>query len=53
VNAVSLVGALGGRSDAPGVNSLVDGTQATLVLVAYAVVFVLIGAFALRRRDVT
>ncbi|HZB97512.1 MAG TPA: ABC transporter permease subunit [Candidatus Sulfotelmatobacter sp.] len=53
VNAGSLVGALGGRSDAPGVNSLVDGTQATLVLVAYAVVFVLIGAFALRRRDVT
>ena len=53
VNAGSLVSALGGRSDTPGVNSAVDGTQATLVLVAYVVVFVLIAGFALQRRDVT
>ena len=53
VNAGSLVSALGGRSDTPGVNSAVDGTQATIVLVAYAVVFVLIAGFALQRRDVS
>ena len=53
VNAGSLVSALGGRSDAPGVNTAVDGTQATIVLVAYAVVFVLIASVALQRRDVT
>ena len=52
VNAGSLVSALGGRSDTPGVNSAVDGTQATFVLVAYTIVFVLIAGFALRR-DVT
>src|SRR5918998_5659854 len=32
VNAGSLVSALGGGSDIPGVNSAVDGTQATIVL---------------------
>src|ERR671917_2619875 len=53
VNAGSLVSALGGRSDTPGVNTAVDGTQATIVLVAYAVVFVLIASVALQRRDVT
>ena len=53
VNAGSLVSALGGRSDTPGVNSAVDGAQATLVLVAYVVVFLLIAGFALQRRDVT
>ncbi len=53
VNAGSLVSALGGRKDTPGVNSAVDGTQATIVLVAYAVVFILIAGFALQRRDVT
>jgi ABC-2 type transport system permease protein len=53
VNAGSLVSALGGGSDTPGVNSAVDGTQATLVLVSYAIVFVLIAGFALQRRDVT
>jgi ABC-2 type transport system permease protein len=53
VNAGSLVAALGGGSDTPGVNSAVDGTQATLVLVSYAIVFVLIAGFALQRRDVT
>jgi ABC-type transport system involved in multi-copper enzyme maturation permease subunit len=53
VNAGSLVSALGGGSDTPGVNTVVDGTQATLVLAAYAIVFALIAGFALQRRDVT
>ncbi len=54
VNAGSLVAALDGAADGtPGVNTVVDGTQATLVLIAYAVVFVLIAGFALQRRDVT
>ena len=53
VNAGSLVSALGGRSDTPGVNTVVDGSQATLVLVAYSLVFVLIAGYALQRRDVT
>ncbi|MDQ3966351.1 MAG: ABC transporter permease subunit [Actinomycetota bacterium] len=53
VNAGSLVSAVGGGNDTPGVNTVVDGTQATLVLVAYAVVFVLIAGFVLQRRDVT
>ena len=53
VNAGSLVSALGGRNDTPGVNTVVDGTQATLVLIAYVVVFALIAGFALQRRDVT
>lgn len=53
VNAGSLVSALGGGSDTPGVNSAVDGTQATLVLIAYVLVFALIAGFALQRRDVT
>ncbi len=54
VNAGSLVAALDGATDGtPGVNTVVDGTQATLVLIAYAVVFVLIAGFALQRRDVT
>ena len=53
VNAGSLVSALGGGNDTPGVNTVVDGTQATLVLIAYVVVFALIAGFALQRRDVT
>jgi ABC-2 type transport system permease protein len=53
VNAGSLVSALGGGNDTPGVNSVVDGTQATLVLIAYAVAFSLIAGFALQRGDVT
>lgn len=56
VNAGSLVAALGaptrGNEAAPGVVSAVDGTQATLVLIAYAVVFVLVAGFILQRRDV-
>jgi ABC-2 type transport system permease protein len=53
VNAGSLVSALGGRSDTPGVNTVVDGTQAMLVLAAYALVFALIAGFVLHRRDVS
>lgn len=55
VNAGSLVSALSGDggSGTPGVNTVVDGTQATLVLIAYAVVFALVAGFALQRRDVT
>ncbi len=55
VNAGSLVSALGGgaESSTPGVNTVVDGTQAALVLVAYAVAFALIAGLALQRRDVT
>ena len=57
VNAGSLVAALGaptrGEQAAPGVISAVDGTQATLVLIAYAVLFTLIAGFALQKRDVT
>ena len=53
VNAGSLVSALGGGSDTPGVNTTVDGTQATLVLAAYALTFVMIAGLALYRRDVT
>src|SRR5829696_6138410 len=52
VNAGSLVSALGGGDDTPGVNTVVDGTQATLVLAAYAIIFALIAGFALQRRDV-
>jgi ABC-2 type transport system permease protein len=55
VNAGSLVSALGRGEEitTPGLNTLVDGTQAALVLVAYAIAFVLIAGFALQRRDVT
>src|ERR671914_667638 len=53
VKAGSLVSALGGGSDTPGVNTVVDGTQAMLVLAAYALVFALIAGFVLQRRDVS
>jgi ABC-2 type transport system permease protein len=53
VNAGSLVSALGGGSDTPGVNAVVDGTQATLVLAAYGIIFALIAGVTLQRRDVT
>jgi hypothetical protein len=52
VNAGSLVSALGGRDDTPGVNAVVDGTQATLVLASYAIVFAVVAGLALQRRDV-
>jgi hypothetical protein len=53
VNAGSLVSALGGGNGTPGVNTAVDGNQATLVLIAYVVVFALIAGFVLQRRDIT
>lgn len=53
VNAGSLVAALGGGGDTPGVNTAVDGTQAALVLIAYAVIFIMAAGLALQRRDVT
>ena len=54
VNAGSLVAALSGQTgDTPGVVSAVDGTQATLALLAYAVAFTLVAGLVLQRRDVT
>ena len=54
VNAGSLVAALSGQTGGtPGVISAVDGTQAALVLSAYAAAFTLIAGFVLQRRDVT
>lgn len=53
VDHVSLTLRRGEGSDTPGVNSVVDGTQATLVLVAYVLVFALIASIELHRRDVT
>jgi ABC-type transport system involved in multi-copper enzyme maturation permease subunit len=53
VNAGSLVAALGGQTgETPGIVAAVDGTQATLVLMTYAVAFALIAGFVLLRRDV-
>lgn len=54
VNAGSLVAALSGQTGAtPGVVAAVDGTQATLVLLAYVALFALVAGFLLSRRDVT
>ncbi|HEY2763478.1 MAG TPA: ABC transporter permease [Pseudonocardiaceae bacterium] len=55
VNAGSLVAALsatGGRAT-PGVTAVVGGTQAVVVLLCYAIGFVLIAGIVLVRRDVT
>jgi ABC-2 type transport system permease protein len=51
-NAGSLAATLGASADTPGVDDLVGGGQATLVLVAYLVAFVVAGGILLRRRDV-
>lgn len=51
-NAGSLVAALGGNPDTPGVESLVGAGQATLVLAAYLVAFCLVGGWLFRRRDI-
>lgn len=59
VNAGSLVAALGaigqgeGASGTPGVDAVVGGTQAVVVLACYAAGFVLIAGLLLTRRDVT
>jgi hypothetical protein len=51
-NAGSLVATLGAPADTPGVDGLVGGGQATLVLVAYLVAFAAASGVLLRRRDV-
>jgi ABC-2 type transport system permease protein len=51
-NAGSLVAALGGGTDTPGVAALVDGGQAALVLAAYLIAFAAAGAAVIRRRDI-
>jgi ABC-2 type transport system permease protein len=51
-NAGSLVAALGAQSATPGVESVVGGGQATLVVALYLVVFAVLGAAILRRRDI-
>jgi hypothetical protein len=42
-----------GPGGSPGVTTAVDGTQATLVLVAYLVAFTVVAAVLLHRGDVT
>jgi ABC-2 type transport system permease protein len=51
-NAGSLVAALGAQSSTPGVESVVGGGQATLVVAGYLVVFAVLGGAVLRRRDI-
>jgi ABC-2 type transport system permease protein len=51
-NAGSLAAALGSTSDTPGVDALVGGGQAAIVVVAYLLGFLIVGAVELRRRDI-
>ncbi|MEV6638144.1 ABC transporter permease [Actinoplanes sp. NPDC051470] len=51
-NAGSLVAALGGGTDTPGVVAVVGGGQAAWVLAAYLLVFAALGGLLLRRRDI-
>ena len=51
-NAGSLVAALGATSSTPGVESVVGGGQAALVVAGYLVVFAALGGAILRRRDI-
>jgi ABC-2 type transport system permease protein len=51
-NAGSLVASLGGSTQTPGVAELTGPAQATLVIVAYLIVFAGVGGWLLRRRDV-
>jgi ABC-2 type transport system permease protein len=51
-NAGALAGALGSAPDTPGVNDLVGGGQAALVLALYLVGFLAVGGALLRRRDI-
>jgi ABC-2 type transport system permease protein len=48
----SLVAALGADGGTPGVESLMSGGPATVVVAAYLVGFVAVGAVLLRRRDI-
>jgi ABC-2 type transport system permease protein len=51
-NAGSLVGAVGGQADTPGVTDLVGGGQATLVVAGYLLLFTVVGGWLLNRRDI-
>ena len=51
-NAGSLVAALGGGTDTPGVEAVVGGGQAALVIAAYVIAFAALGGATLRRRDI-
>jgi ABC-type transport system involved in multi-copper enzyme maturation permease subunit len=51
-NAGALAAALGSTPDTPGVGALVGGGQAALVVAAYLVGFVAVGAALVRRRDI-
>lgn len=51
-NAGSLVAALGGGTDTPGVEAVVGGGQAALVLAAYVIAFAALGGALLRGRDI-
>jgi hypothetical protein len=48
----SLVASLGAPTGTPGVQALMGGGAATLVVAAYLVGFVALGAVVLRRRDI-
>lgn len=53
-NAGSLVSALGAQEgDTPGVAAVVDGTQATITLIIYVLVFTAVAGLLMRRRDVS
>ncbi|MEV4312530.1 ABC transporter permease [Actinocrispum sp. NPDC049592] len=51
-NAGSLVAAITGPNQAPGVDALVSGGPAALVVTAYLIAFAGIGGWLLRRRDI-
>ncbi|MET0132259.1 MAG: ABC transporter permease [Kibdelosporangium sp.] len=51
-NAGALVAALVGRTGAPGVEAIVAGGQATVVVAAYLLAFSVLGGLLLRRRDI-
>jgi hypothetical protein len=51
-NSGSLVAALGAAPDTPGVDSLVSGEQATIVVAVHLIAFCLAGVSLLRRRDI-
>jgi ABC-2 type transport system permease protein len=51
-NAGSLVAALGAGASTPGVEALVGGTQAAVVLAGYLLAFAVLGGALLRRRDI-
>lgn len=51
-NAGALAAALGSATDTPGVEAIVGGAQAALVLAVYLVGFLAVGGALLRRRDI-